>query len=106
MVADVLQQAGLLHKHQFGSVKGRSGIDAVFREVTRVQRCLLAGGKVGWDLWDVKGGFQNVKKAMELRKLQETKEGKRGSGWISKFFRQRDFAIQWDGKIRGMARLT
>ena len=36
VVVDELQQAGLLHRHQFGSVKGRSAIDAVFREVTRV----------------------------------------------------------------------
>ena len=40
IVVDELQQAGLLHRRQFGSVKGRSPIDAVFREVTRVQRCL------------------------------------------------------------------
>ena len=104
VVADELQQAGLLHRHQFGSVKGRSAIDAVFREVTRVQRCLSAGGKAGWGLWDVKGGFQNVKKDMVWRKLQETKEGKRWKGWMSKFFRQRDFTIEWDGKIRGNAK--
>ena len=36
VVADGLQEAGLLHRHQFGSVKGRSAIDVVFREVTRV----------------------------------------------------------------------
>ena len=50
VVADELQQAGLLHRHQFGSVNGRSAINAVFREVTRVQRCLVAGGKAGWGL--------------------------------------------------------
>ena len=77
VVADELHQAGLLHRHQFGSVKRRLAIDAVFREVTRVQQCLSAGGKAGWGLWDVKGGFYNVKKDMVLRKLQETKEGKR-----------------------------
>ena len=77
VVADELQQAGLLHRYQCGSVKGRSAIDAVFREVTRVQRCLSAGGKAGWGLWEVKGGFQNIKKDMVLRKLQETQEGKR-----------------------------
>ena len=36
VVADELQQAGLLHRHQFGRVKGRSAIDAVFREAQRV----------------------------------------------------------------------
>ena len=80
VVADKLQQAGLLHRHQFGSVKGKSAIDAVFREVTRVQQYLSAGGKAGWGLWDIKGGFQNIKKDMVLRKLQETKDGKRWSG--------------------------
>ena len=39
VVAEELQQANLVHRHQFGSVKSRSAIDAVFREVTRVQRC-------------------------------------------------------------------
>ena len=29
------------------------------------------------------------------------KKKKRWSGWISKFFRQKDFTIEWDGKIRG-----
>ena len=47
VVADELQGAGLVHKHQFEIVKGRSVIDAAFREVTRVQRCLSAGGKAG-----------------------------------------------------------
>ena len=47
VVAEELQQANLLHRHQFGSVKGRSVIDAVFREVTRVQRCLSNKGSAG-----------------------------------------------------------
>ena len=42
-----------------------------------------------------------MKKDMVLRKIQETQGGRRWSGWISKFFRQRDFTIEWDGKIRG-----
>ena len=57
VVAEELQKANLLHRHQFGSVKGRSAIDAVFREVTRVQQCLSNKGSAGWGLWDVKGGF-------------------------------------------------
>ena len=77
MVADELQQAGLLHRHQFGSIKGSSAIDAVFREVTTVQQYLTAGGKAGWGLWDVQGEFQNVKKDMVLRKMQETEGGRR-----------------------------
>ena len=36
-----------------------------------------------------------------MTKLEETEGGRRWKGWISKFFRQRDFSIKWDGKIRG-----
>jgi len=37
VVADRLQESGLLHRHQFGSVKGRSAMEAVLRVVTRAQ---------------------------------------------------------------------
>ena len=39
VVANRLQEAGLLHDLQFGSVKERSSIDAIVRVVTRAQRC-------------------------------------------------------------------
>ena len=35
VVAEVLQGCGLLHKHQFGSVKGRSASKAALRTVTK-----------------------------------------------------------------------
>lgn len=37
LVSDELQEAGsaLLHRHQFGSVKGRSALEPVFKEVAR-----------------------------------------------------------------------
>ena len=40
VVADILQGCGLLHKHQFGSVKGRSATEVALKTVTRAQRCL------------------------------------------------------------------
>ena len=46
VVADQLQDTGLFHRHQFGSIKGRSAIEVVFRALTKVQRCLHGGGKV------------------------------------------------------------
>jgi len=57
VVADRLQESGLLHRHHFGSVKGRSATEAALRVVTRAQRCMAAEGAVGWNFWDVKGGF-------------------------------------------------
>ena len=47
VVVDVFQGCGLLHKHQFGSVKGRSATEVALRTVTRVQQCLTKGGAVG-----------------------------------------------------------
>ena len=59
-VADALQDAGLLHGKQFGGVKSRSALEAVFRVVVKARRCMAKGGEVAWGFWDVKGGFQNV----------------------------------------------
>jgi len=47
VVADRLQESGLLHRHQFGSVKGRSATEAALRVVTRAQRYMAAEGAVG-----------------------------------------------------------
>lgn len=43
---------------QFGSVKRRSAIEAVAKVVRKAERCLPKGGKVGWNFWDGKAGFQ------------------------------------------------
>lgn len=71
------------------------------REVTRVQRCLLVGRTAGGGLWPVKRGFQNIQNNRILPKIQETDDGSRWSGYILKYFRQRDFTIELDGEIRG-----
>jgi len=57
VVADRLQESSLLYRHQFGLVKGRLATEAALRVVTRAQRCMAAEGAVGWNFWDVKGGF-------------------------------------------------
>ena len=54
-VGEESQVGNLLHRLQFGSVKGRSAIDAVFRDGARVQGCLARKGKAEWGHWDVKG---------------------------------------------------
>ena len=46
VVADELQEAGLFHRHQYGSIKGRSAVEPVFREVVRAQRALAKKGGV------------------------------------------------------------
>ena len=77
VVADVLQGCGLLHKHQFGSVKGRSATEAALRIVTRAQRCLAKGSAVGWGFWDAKGGFQNIREVDVVKELKKLEEGKK-----------------------------
>ena len=101
VVADRLQESGLLHRHQFGSVKGRSATKAALRVVTRAQRCMAAEGAVGWNFWDVKGGFQNVREEDVIRELEKSEEGKKWIPWVKEFFRAREFELEWDGKVRG-----
>ena len=76
VVADVLQGCGLFHKHQFGSVKGRSATKAVLRTVTRAQRYLANGEAVRWGFWNVKGGFQNIRKEDVIKELERSKKGR------------------------------
>ena len=49
VVADRIQDFGgdLFHRLQFGSVRGRSAVDVLYRSVVRARRCLDAGGGVG-----------------------------------------------------------
>jgi len=71
------------------------------RVVTRAQRCMVAEGAVGWNFWDVNGGFQNVREEDVIRELEKSEEGKKWIPWIKEFFRAREFDLEWDGKIRG-----
>lgn len=51
-------------------MKGRSATEVALRTITRAQKCLAKEGAVGWAIWDVKGGFQNVRKEDVIRKLE------------------------------------
>src|SRR5258706_9040477 len=70
VVADELQDEGLFHRHQYGSVKGRSALEPVFREVVRAQRALATKGTVAWGMWDVRGGFQNATQEAVIQRYQ------------------------------------
>jgi len=97
--ADRLQKSGLLHRHQSGSVNGRSATEVALRVVTRAQRCMVAEGAVGWNFWDVKGGFQNVRGEDVIRELEKSEEGKKWMSWVKEFFRAREFELEWDWKV-------
>ena len=93
VVADDLQDADLLHNLQFGSVRGRSAVDAVFRQVARVQQCLSRKGNAAWGLWNVKGGFQNVRLNVVLDRMDINTNGRWWKDWMKSFFRERNFEI-------------
>ena len=101
VVADRLQESGLLHRHQLGTVKGRSAMEAALRVITKAQRCMAGEGGVGWNFWDVKGGFQNVREQDVVKELEKSEEGKKWIPCIKEFFREREFELEWDGKVRG-----
>ena len=79
VVADRIQdyRDELFHQLQYGSVRGRSAIDVLYRSVGKARHCMESGGCVGWGFWDVKGGFQNVVGEEVLRQLRRV-EGTKG----------------------------
>ena len=110
VVADRIQDFGgdLFHRLQFGSVRGRSAVDVLYRSVVKARACIDEGGSVGWGFWDVKGGFQNVVPVgEEVLGLLGGVEGTQGlCGWVEQFVAPRDFEVLWDGRVRGMGRST
>lgn len=72
VVAEELQEAGLFYRHQYGSIKGRSALEPVFREVLRAQRALAKKAKVAWGVWDVQGGFQNTTLEAVIQRYQQS----------------------------------
>ena len=62
VVADRIQDFGgkLFHRLQYGSVRGRSAVDVLYKSVRGARKCIHGEGSVGWGFWDVKGGFQNI----------------------------------------------
>jgi len=45
----------------------------------KAQRYMTRGGAVGWSLWDVKEGFQNVREEDVIKELEKSEKGRR---WI------------------------
>jgi len=104
VIANRLQESGLLYKHQFGSIKERSVTEVALRVVTKAQRCMARGGAVGWGLWDVKERFQNVREEDVIRELKKSEEGRKWIPWCRKFFRAREVEMEWNRRVRGRGR--
>ena len=72
VVADRIQEEGssILYNQQYGSVRGCSALDDLYKLVVKARQCLDGGGSVGWAFWDVKWGFQNVRSAQVLTRVK------------------------------------
>ena len=93
-VAGRLQAGGLLHPIQFGSVKRKSGMDAVVRVVTKAQRILARGGGAGAVMEDVKGAFNIVKRGRLIEQLRTTEGGTKWVQWVENFMNERTFSVE------------
>ena len=76
-------------------------MDPLYKSVVKARQCLAGGGSVEWAFWDVKGGFQNVRSAEVLARMEGC--GPRGCWppWLERFMSWREFEVAWDGNVRG-----
>ena len=103
VVADRIQEEGssILHHQQYGSVRGRSAVDVLYKSVVKASQCLVNRGSVGWAFWDVKGGFQNVRSAEVLNMIGGCGPLRCWLSWLKRFMSPREFEVAWDGRVRG-----
>ena len=101
VVADRIQEEGssILHHQQYGSVRGRSAVDVLYKSVVKARQSLKGGGSVGWAFWDVKGGFQNVRSAEVLARMERCTPLRCWLPWLERFMSQREFEVAWDGGV-------
>ena len=56
---------------------------------------------MGWAFWDVKGGFQNVRSAEVLARMERCTPLRCWLPWLERFMSPREFEVAWDGGVRG-----
>ena len=101
VVADRIQEEGssILHHQQYGSIRGRSGVDVLYKSVVKARQCLEYRGPVGWAFWDVQEGFQNVRSAEVLNRIRGCGPLRCWLSWLEKFMSPKEFEVEWDGSI-------
>jgi len=57
-------------------------------------------------LWDVKGGFHNVREEDVIKELEKSEEGRKWIPWYREFFRAREFEMEWDRRVRERGRMN
>ena len=108
VVANRIQVEGrsLLHHQKYGSVRGRSAVDVLYKSVVKARQCMDGGVSVGWSFWDVKGGFQNVGSAEVLARMEGCGPLRCWLPWLQRFMSPREFEVAWDGSVRGRGAAT
>ena len=103
VVADRIQEEGssILHHQQYGSVRGHSAGDVLYKSVVRARQSLEGGGSVGWAFWEVRGGFQNVRSAEVLARMEGCTPLPCWLSWLKRFMSPRELEVAWDGGVRG-----
>ena len=108
VLADSIQEEGssILHHQQYGSVRGHSAVDVLYKSVVKARQSLKNRGSVGWAFWDVKGGFQNVRSAEVLNRIEGCGPLRCWLSWLERFMSPREFEVTWDGSVRGRSAAT
>ena len=103
VVADRIQEEGrsILPHQQYGSVRGRSAVDVLYKSVVKARQCLESRGLVGWAFWDIKGGFQNVRSTEVLSRIGGCDPLRCWLPWLEQFMSPREFEVTWDGSGQG-----
>ena len=103
VMADRIQEEGssILHHQQYGAVRGRSAVDVLYKSVVKARQSLEGGGSVASAFWDVKGGFQNVRSAEVLARMEGCTPLRCWLPWLERFMSPREFKVAWDGGVRG-----
>lgn len=91
----------MLHRYQYGSVRGRSAVDMLYKSVVEVRERMDGGVSVGWAFWDVKRGFQNVRSADMLARMAGCSPLQSWNTSLEWFMSLREFEVAWHGKVRG-----
>lgn len=95
VVADRMRDFGgeLFHWLQYGSVRGRSALDVLYKLMRQGHKCIDRGGRMWREFSYDKGGFQNVIGDGVLERLPGVAGRKGLRSWVKHFVTPREFEL-------------
>ena len=97
ILSRICEQAGLLHKGQFGSRKRRGAIDAVTKLIAAVEQAWKRKKMAGALFMDIKGAFPNVIRQQLVQRLVQLNIPGDIIKWVDSFFTDRKIQLVIDG---------